>query len=421
MGNEKAEKNLTKMSDRAGELLFSYPAVTTSEKGKRLVKKILFRQKIAPLDAFSWPNAMLGDGLLAAFSATGEQKAFLDTVVYLEQWAKKGCPIHYADNIMNGKLAMWVEGLMEHTPSGDSTAPTAPGNVPEGVKTKKKMHPGQGGLQKSCREILDRCADWLRQTPKTAEGILPYRPQHPDWIFADTIGMVCPFLCRYGAQKGDVALLRLGIRQMQVFLERGMDRASGLPYHGYEERTGMKYGVIGWGRACGWLLKGMADSLPWLTGQKKEFAGLLLSYRKLAAAILDFQRPDGGFSWLLPATEGHRDTSAEGMIGAALCSGLRMGYFQDTGTVGSAMALEMAQENPERIPGEEKRVQEALTRLSGAMEHSLEDGVIRDSLGECVGFGEYPQVYGVYPWGMGSALEFFSEKQLLEKTEQNRR
>lgn len=46
-----------------------------------------------------------------------------------------------------------------------------------------------------------------------------------------------------------------------------MDEKTGLPYHGYDEKTGMKYGIIGWGRACGWMLLGLSQSILWISEQ----------------------------------------------------------------------------------------------------------------------------------------------------------
>ena len=36
------------------------------------------------------------------------------------------------------------------------------------------------------------------------------------------------------------------------------------------------------------------------------------------------------------------------------------------------------------------------------------DGIVTDALGECVDYGQYPQVYGNYPWGQGAALAFLA-------------
>ena len=138
----------------------------------------------------------------------------------------------------------------------------------------------------------------------------------------------------------------------------------------------------------------MAESLPWLAkgagtfpDGRATFDRILYAYRGMARAVLLHQRPDGGFSWQLPAEEGPRDSSAEGMIGTALSLGLRYGFL-------SGMQDGWAAET-------------ALQRLSDALEQSVDGGLVRDCSGECLGFSQYPQVYGQYPWGQGSVLEFF--------------
>lgn len=179
-----------------------------------------------------------------------------------------------------------------------------------------------------------------KQRKKLRTASLRTGSQHPDWLFADTLGMLCPFACRYGVQKQDKELLNLGIRQLELFFQKGMDEKTGLPYHGYDEKNGMKYGIIGWGRACGWMLLGLSQSLLWISEQpagaeqadklqaeqpaaqpssqsvaREGCNRLLLLQQQLLDSIFVWQRADGGFSWQLQAQEGHRDTSAEGMIG----------------------------------------------------------------------------------------------------------
>ena len=269
-----------------------------------------------------------------------------------------------------------------------------------------------------CREGADICAGWIKTAKKTADGILAYRSQHPDWLFADTLGMLCPFACRYGVQKQDKELLNLGIRQLELFFQKGMDEKTGLPYHGYDEKTGMKYGIIGWGRACGWMLLGLSQSILWLSEQpagadqadklqaeqsaaQRSFQSaaregcnrLLLLQQQLLDSVFAWQRADGGFSWQLQAQEGHRDTSAEGMIG-----------------YGTWLAAETAamQRSEQWSP--------ALSRLAATMQTSIQKGYVTDCSGECKGFAEYPQVYGTYPWGSGSALAFLAGKLFKEES-----
>lgn len=370
-------EEIRKIADRAAEQIAGYPTVTGKEKVKRLIKGGLLRQKLAPADSFSWPNAMLGEGLMAAFETTGE-KSYLQAVAeYLKRWKNTGYRIHYVDNLMNGWLALWMTSLLE----GPCAEPLY------SLQERREM-------KVLCQEVREACAVWVRAAAKTGQGILPYRNQHPDWLFADAVGMVCPFLCRYGAEYGDKELLRQGIGQLLLFQEKGMDPVSGLPYHGYEEKTGMKYGVIGWGRACGWVMKGLSESLPWILPEEKGYQELLTLFHRLSAAVMRYQRPDGGFSWQLEALEGHRDTSAEGMIGTALLTGVKQGLLSD--------------EKNAPQSGTQEKVRIALTGLKKRTDSSVEDGVVKDCSGECRGFAEYPQVYGSYPWGTGSVLRFLS-------------
>lgn len=389
------------LADSAASQIAAYPVVTGKEKLKRLVKGSVLRQKLAPIDPFSWPNAMLGEGLLASYEATGDKKYLEAVVDHLKRWKNAGYPIHYVDNIMNGSLALWIEELVLN---GQAAGTVRAG----GAKTPDIGGAGAQELLALCRETEDACAEWLRTAFRTGKGILPYRTHHPDWLFADTLGMVCPFLCRYGAKNADDELLRLGISQLAQFLEKGMDQRSGLPYHGYDEKNGLKYGIIGWGRACGWMLKGMAESLPYIPEDREEYKALAEAFQKLTEAVCQYQRADGGFSWQLEAMEGHRDSSAEGMLGTALTRGMCAGLLAAAGRQtdsGCSLAGGTAV-----MPDEQKNdsYDRKLIRLNRTLHGSVAGGTVRDCSGECRGFAEYPQNYGSYPWGSGSALEFFA-------------
>lgn len=360
------------LTDTAVLQLAEYPSLTTKETVKRLVKGCIPGKRPAPVDAFSWPNALLGKGLLCAYEASGDTDAVRAVADYLKRWKTKGFPIRYVDNLMNGTLAMELEGLLRRKQDG----------APEALE-----------WQKLCREAADACAAWLKEAPRTAQGLIAYRKQHPDWLFADALAMVSPFACRYGKEHGDRELAALGARQLTAFLEKGMDAGSGLPYHGYDEKTGMKYGIIGWGRACGWTLLGLAESLPYVEKDSGAYAVLERGYRELTERVFAYQREDGGFSWQLSALEGPADSSAEGMIGLAFAAGQKK--------------LIQGGQEASLFSGEKHLVEKA-TRLYETMKTRVINGKAVSCSGECLGFAQYPQVYGSYPWGNGSALGFLA-------------
>ena len=115
-------------------------------------------------------------------------------------------------------------------------------------------------------------------------------------IYADGIGMICPFLCRYGILKGEESLVKLGVVQIVHFLDHAMDEATGLPYHGYDSASGVKYGCVGWGRAVGWLMGGIAESLEQLPANTPQVPFMQDHFRALALAAIARQRQDGSFA-----------------------------------------------------------------------------------------------------------------------------
>lgn len=373
---------IQEMIKPAAAMLDTYPVVTTKQKIKQWIKTCVPGMTPEKAERYSWPQALLAMGLLQAYEQTKDKTALSSVFSYLRRWKNSGYPIAHVDHVMNGSVALWTEEILTREKREDAESLEA---------------------LWICREGADICAGWIKAAKKTADGILAYRSQHPDWLFADTLGMLCPFACRYGVQKQDKELLNLGIRQLELFFQKGMDEKTGLPYHGYDEKTGMKYGIIGWGRACGWMLLGLSQSILWISEQSAACPSsrsvawegcnrLLLLQQQLLDSVFAWQRADGGFSWQLQAREGHRDTSAEGMIG-----------------YGAWLAAETAavQRSEQWSP--------ALSRLTAIMQTSIRDGRVTDCSGECKGFAEYPQVYGTYPWGSGSALAFLAVQLFREE------
>ena len=228
---------IQEMIKPAAAMLDAYPVVTTKQKIKQWIKTCVPGMTPEKVERYSWPQAVLAMGLLQAYEQTKDKTALSSVFSYLRRWKNSGYPISHVDHVMNGSVALWTEEILTREKREDAESLEA---------------------LWICREGADICAGWIKAAKKTADGILAYRSQHPDWLFADTLGMLCPFACRYGVQKQDKELLNLGIRQLELFFQKGMDEKTGLPYHGYDEKNGTKYGIIGWGRACGWMLLGLS-------------------------------------------------------------------------------------------------------------------------------------------------------------------
>ena len=341
------EKMFSALIEETKYELFHYPLYTKKQDLKYLVKRVLKPKDTPKRDSFFWSHAMLAQAL--------EEAGEVETLIqYFDAWIEKGLPIVNLDNIMNGYSLLYV-----HEKTGD-------------VKYK---------------QAAEQLYQWISEYGKQMGNPMPYRKHHPNHVYVDGLGMVVPFLCRYGAMFKKREAIDLAVAQVRDFLSYGMDNTTGLPYHGYDTKTKEKQGIIGWGRAVGWLMLALADSIEYIPDE--DAGELMHKFTLISDAALKYLREDGYFSWQLSAMEGPRDTSATAMIGYALKKSV-------------SFDLNSQKKNSR----EEKTEKEAFVKIESAILNSCKEGKIYDCSGECDGFSQYPQRYGAYPRSLGPGLRF---------------
>ena len=359
------KKNRDTLTETACYELLTYGLWDGRTKWKNRIKKYLLKRQIAPEDLIFWTTGLLAAGLWQyGLNLPAKVLGREETVeqingalsVYYDRWMRKGCPVTYLDDLLAGEVLLLACGTYDTNASG-------------GIVNAQNAD--------ACRSAIEKLAAYGMNYPTDEMGSFPYRArQDKGYIFVDSIGLACPFLYRYGAMYDRTDAMELAVKQIVNFLAYGMDGSTGLPYHGYVMRTACKYGIIGWGRAVGWMLRGMTGCMISEYGLER----LKDAYVALVDTTLAYQRKDGYFSWQLQAADGPADTSATGMICVAIKRGMEIGVLKGA-----------------------KYVQ-ALQEGISAIEKSVKDGRVYDCSGECEGFGQYPQRYGAYPWALGPAL-----------------
>ena len=342
--------------------LFHYPVTTKKQDVKYIIKRMIKPKDTSKRDNFFWTHAMLTQALETA----GDLETLRN---YYDAWIEKEIPIYNVDNIMNGYSLLYVY-----------------------EKTKDIKY----------KQAADKLYEWVCEYKKQMRNPLPYRKHHPTHVYIDGLGMIVPFLCRYGYIFGNQEAIELGVKQITDFLKYGMDEVTGLPYHGYDTKTKVKQGIIGWGRAVGWLMLAMADSMEYLPGseEKQEMAE---AFKRLTGNVCKYLREDGYFSWQLSAIEGPKDTSATAMIGYAIKKGI---LVLENGQKELFCAEKEEQDKKESIQlfcsdGQDNESAKIINEIKSALVNSARNGKIYDCSGECEGFSQYPQVYGAYPWSLG--------------------
>ena len=367
----------TLLIENACTELMAYGVPDRKMQLKRFVKKYMLGRKAAPKDMIFWPTGLLAEGLwhcrteLALQCGKGWKKESFDVELaqgqvrqiesvleaYFDRWRKKGMPLYFLDDLVAGET--FLEQYLSR--SAD----------------KEQASWQQDTRTRQYREAVDKMASFAMEYAKDETGSLLYRAkQRNGYVFADMLGLVCPFLYRYGMAFDRQECMELALKQIANFLAFGMDGESGLPYHGYDMAEGCKYGIIGWGRAVGWTLRGMSGCFLSDYGRER----LRTPFVRLMDTVLAYQRSAGAFSWPLQALEGPLDTSVTGMICTALKEGIELKI----------------------LVGDNYR--QALGRGKDSLARSIHEGKVYDCSGECEGFAQYPQRYGAYPWALGPAL-----------------
>lgn len=87
-----------------------------------------------------------------------------------------------------------------------------------------------------------------------------YRKNQSKKVYiVDTLGMVCPFLIRYGNLFNQEASIKLAFEQLQYYTYHGLDKDSNLPSHAIYQTNDIKVGPHNWGRGIGWYFFPMSE------------------------------------------------------------------------------------------------------------------------------------------------------------------
>jgi rhamnogalacturonyl hydrolase YesR len=236
-------------------------------------------------------------------------------------------------------------------------------------------------IDKATRDMV---FGFLSHYERDEAGSILYRV-NDSAAFLDTLGMVCPFLFRYGKEYRNEKAVELAMTQFRAFFLNGMDKSSGLPYHGYDISNHEKSGIIGWGRGIGWMLFGLCESLAWVDKGSENYRELNGYILGLLDNILKYQKEDGSFSWQLQATNGPSDSSVTGMIGYSIVK-----YAKNE--------------------GREDFYEDIIIKIGNAILGNVEaNGVVFGSSAECQGFSMYPQRFDNNSWGQAFCTLFLIE------------
>jgi unsaturated rhamnogalacturonyl hydrolase len=202
-------------------------------------------------------------------------------------------------------------------------------------------------------------------------------------IFVDCIHFDPPFFAHLGALADESWLIELAAEQALAAADMLQDD-SGLFWHFLLERTGKRY-AYGWGRGQGWALLGFADLLEHLPGDHPAVEPARDVFRRLAHALIEHQRPDGGWAAAVHDPDSGTESSTAAFAAAGLARGVRTGVLDGScaDAARAAWASALSDLREDGLVGDVSAAVHASTRASH--------------------YGAVPKGFMV-PWGQGPLL-----------------
>lgn len=149
---------------------------------------------------------------------------------------------------------------------------------------------------------------------------IPYRKSNKTIRYVDTLGLVCPFLIKYGIYTKDLALVNLAFRQIKEF-RSVFHKELLLPPHAFNISNNHPMGVYDWGRGVGWYALALVESKKCLeshvdkTELKDVYDAISELIIELSENIAIYQRGDGGFSSFVTNCNLRGESSATVLFG----------------------------------------------------------------------------------------------------------
>jgi unsaturated rhamnogalacturonyl hydrolase len=178
----------------------------------------------------------------------------------------------------------------------------------------------------------------LSRQPRTSEGGFWHKQRYPFQMWLDGLYMASPFLANYGRLMDDPAALDEAVRQILLMDRHAYDPASGLFFHGWDEKREQAWAnretgrsACFWGRAIGWYAMALVDSLDELPPAYDGVEKVQEVLRRLADGVVAHQDERSGLWWQVVDQGGREgnylESSASAMFVYALGKGINRGYL----------------------------------------------------------------------------------------------
>ncbi|MGO8718692.1 MAG: glycoside hydrolase family 88 protein [Acidobacteriaceae bacterium] len=178
----------------------------------------------------------------------------------------------------------------------------------------------------------------LATQQRNASGGFWHQGQLPDQMWLDGLYMAEPFYAEYASMFHEPQDFADITRQFSLLDRHARDPKTGLLYHAWDESKKEAWAnqitgdsPVFWGRATGWYMMALVETLPYYKRDDPGRATLLAILNRTAEAVAKVQDPKTGLWYQVldkPEAKGnYLESSASCMFTYAFAKGVRLGYL----------------------------------------------------------------------------------------------
>jgi unsaturated rhamnogalacturonyl hydrolase len=179
-------------------------------------------------------------------------------------------------------------------------------------------------------ELGKRFADKQWETP-TGDAYERLKPEVKEWVkrglswhtrfWIDDMFMITMVQSQAYRAMGESIYIDRAAMEMVAYLDE-LQKPNGLFFHAPDV-------PFFWGRGNGWMAAGMSEVLRSLPENHPHRARIMEGYRKMMAALLQFQAEDGMWRQLIDQPDSWPETSCTGMFTFAMITGVKNGWLDE--------------------------------------------------------------------------------------------
>ncbi len=257
----------------------------------------------------------------------------------------------------------------------------------------------------------------LLNQPRTASGGFWHKQIYPNQVWLDGLYMAGPFYAEYAITFDEPAIFD-DLTSQLILVDRLLrDPHTGLLYHARDESKTQKWANPEsgcsphfWGRALGWYLMALVDTLDFLPSGHPNHPALVEILSRLAQALTRFQDPASGLWYQVvdaPERPGnYRETSVSAMLVYGFGKGAHRGWLSQDYLAAAGRAYRGLLENMIRIDVNGALTLEGTCSVAGLGGHPYRDGSYEYYVKEPVAANDFK---GVGPFIL-AALEMEMDK-----------